>query len=63
MQKPHRCCWNGPFPQPVQGGGEPNQGEFFPIEKFSLTSTQIIEDDDDTYVENKFCVSCDLCLM
>jgi hypothetical protein len=37
-----------PFHRPVQGGGDPNQGEFFPIEKISLTSTQIIEDDDET---------------
>jgi hypothetical protein len=36
-----------PFHRPVQGGGDPSQGEYFPIEKISLTSTQIIEDNND----------------
>jgi hypothetical protein len=35
-----------PFSRPVQERDDMNQGEFFPIEKISLTSTQIIEDDD-----------------
>ena len=36
-----------PFHRPVPGGGDPNQGEFFPIEKMSLSSTESIEDDDE----------------
>lgn len=36
-----------PFTRPVQEGGELNQREFFPIEKISLASTQIAEDDDE----------------
>jgi hypothetical protein len=35
-----------PFSRPVQERGDLDQGEFFPIEKISLTSTQIPDDDD-----------------
>jgi hypothetical protein len=35
-----------PFSRPAQERGDLHQGEFFPIEKISLTSTQITEDDD-----------------
>jgi hypothetical protein len=35
-----------PFCRPMQEGGDLNQREYFPIEKISLTSTQITEDDD-----------------
>jgi hypothetical protein len=35
-----------PFSRPMQERGDLNQEEFFPIEKISLTSTQITEDDD-----------------
>ena len=38
-----------PFTRPVQERGNLTQGECFPIEKFSLTSTQITEDDLDAY--------------
>ena len=37
-----------PFNRPVQERGDSNLREFFPIEKISLTSTQINEDSDDT---------------
>ena len=35
-----------PFNWPVQERGDLNRGEFFPIEKISLTSAQIVEDND-----------------
>ena len=38
-----------PFSWPVQERGDSNIKEFFPVENISLTSTQIMEDNDDSH--------------
>lgn len=38
-----------PFSRPVQERGDSNIKEFFPVEKISLTSTQIMEDNNDSH--------------